>query len=519
VNSSRSCPTRVLGLLALVLAAPLRAADFNGDGYPDLAIGCRGEWVNGQQEAGAVHVLFGGPACLATFTEQVLTESSFGAVPAAWELFGLAVTSGDFDGDGFDDIAICAEGETVNGFDAAGTVFVTYGSESGFDLSRKAEFNQDTKGIKDKVEPGNFFFEDLSAEGFGRTMASGDFNADGFDDLALYVVESFGSKKKPQQFAGAVHVIKGSDEGLTVKGNKLFRQGKGGVKGKAASDAKFGWALAVADFNQDAIDDLAVGAPGELLPGSVIILLGKAKKGLTGKKSVLIDETAAGGTPNPAKAHHFGESLAVGAFAGGAPQLAIGAPLLDVGGSEYAGGVYVLEIAADLSVSSAELITRATEGVDGELVAIAQFGAALAAGDFDADGDDDLAVGCPYDLVGTEDDAGSVTLLTGSPTGLFAGDLMLHEDVTDVPDVAEEGDTFGGTLMAADYDDDGDADLIIGVYRETVGAVPTAGGVLVIEGSGTTLLDLTQSHWLDKSLAEIAGSPTGNDTFGSALGR
>jgi len=507
-------------LLALVAASP-KAADFNGDGYADLAIGVRGEQVSGFQEAGAVHVLFGGPTCFGTISEQVLTEVSFGALPAAFELFGLAVTSGDFDGDGYDDLAISASNETVSGLKAAGTVFVTYGSAEGLDLSRHAEFNQDTKGIKDKVEAGNFFIEDLSAEQFGRTLAAGDFNADGFDDLALFVVETFGSKKKPKSFAGAVHVLKGSETGLVVKGNKLFHQNTKGVPGVQISDGKFGWALVVADFNQDGIDDLAVGAPGQQVAGSVTILLGKAKKGLSGKKSIALDETVLGGTPAPGSAHLFGRSLAVGDFAGnGLPQLAIGAPMMDVGDAQYAGGVYVVALApADLSITSAQVFTRETPGIDGDALYVADFGEALAAGDFDADGHDDLAIGCPYDLVGAVEDAGSVTVLAGSDTGLFATSVLVHEDSTDVPDIAEEGDWLGGELMAADFDDDGDADLAVGAHAETIGGIPTAGGVLVLEGSPTQFLDLSQSHWLDKSLAAIAGSQGSNDTFGSALGR
>ncbi|HEX5010930.1 MAG TPA: FG-GAP repeat protein [Planctomycetota bacterium] len=511
-------------LAALLLGAPaLRAADFNGDGYPDLAIGCHGGWVAAQQEAGAVHVFYGGPTCFGSFTEQVIDESSFGgfAFPDDFELFGLSMTSGDFDGDGYDDLAIDAGNEDVSGWDAAGTVFVIYGSPSGLDLERHDAFNQDTKGIKDKVEPGNFFFPDLSAEQFGRTLVSGDFDADGYDDLAAFVQETFGKGKKQKSFAGAVHIIKGSPTGLTVKGNKLLRQGKAGIPGKPTADAKFGWGMAVADFNQDGIDDLAIGAPGELVEGHVVILLGKAKKGLTGKHSVLIGEADCGGVPDPTKAHHFGEMLEVGDFTGsGVPQLVIGAPVLDVGAAEYAGGVYVLTLdPADLSISDAQLITRETPGIAGGVQAGADFGYALAAGDFDGDGDDDLAIGVPRDDIGEATDAGTVTVLTGSPAGLVAGDLLVDQDVTGVPEVAEDYDVLGGVLAAADYDDDGDADLIVGCAGETVGGASTAGGILVFEGSAGSLLDLAGGLWLDKSLTVVAGNPGSNDNFGSALGR
>ena len=87
-----------------------------------------------------------------------------------------------------------------------------------------------------------------------------------------------------------------------------------------------------------------------------------------------------------------------------------------------------------------------------------------------------------------------------------------------MPDDAELEDFFGGALAAGDYDDDGVADLAVGVQGEQVGGAPTAGGVLVLEGDATSLLDIATAVWLDKLLVAIPGNPVGNDAFGSALG-
>ena len=49
-----------------------------------------------------------------------------------------------------------------------------------------------------------------------------------------------------------------------------------------------------------------------------------------------------------------------------------------------------------------------------------QFGSALAVGDFEGDGFDDLAVGVPGEDVGPIPDAGAVDVLPGFETGLDA---------------------------------------------------------------------------------------------------
>ena len=59
-------------------------------------------------------------------------------------------------------------------------------------------------------------------------------------------------------------------------------------------------------------------------------------------------------------------------------------------------------------------------------------------------------------------------MLSGSATGLQAispDDQFLNQDSAGVKDTAESGDTFGASLGAGDFNNDGFADLAIGVPR------------------------------------------------------
>jgi hypothetical protein len=86
-----------------------------------------------------------------------------------------------------------------------------------------------------------------------------DFNNDGFDDLAIGVPNE---DVNGQVNAGAVNILYGSASGLTGT-NQLLTQA-------APEDGdQFGVAVAKGDFNNDAVTDLAVGAPGETLAGAV----------------------------------------------------------------------------------------------------------------------------------------------------------------------------------------------------------------------------------------------------------
>jgi len=75
---------------------------------------------------------------------------------------------------------------------------------------------------------------------FGASLASGDFDGDGKDDLAMGVPgEDIGAVKD----AGAVSVLYGSESRLTAGGDQLWHQGLGAVGGSAEAGDLFGDSL------------------------------------------------------------------------------------------------------------------------------------------------------------------------------------------------------------------------------------------------------------------------------------
>ena len=96
-------------------------------------------------------------------------------------------------------------------------------------------------------------------------------------------------------------------------------------------------------------------------------------------------------------------------------------------------------------------VTQASSGVSGSPANNDFFGNALVAGDFDGDGEDDLAISATNDdEAGTN--AGSVTVLYGSPSGLTAtgSDFLTSGNIACASVDAQEG--FGRVLAAGDFD-------------------------------------------------------------------
>jgi hypothetical protein len=109
-------------------------------------------------------------------------------------------------------------------------------------------------------------------------------------------------------------------------------------------------------------------------------------------------------------------------------------------------------------------------------------------GDFNNDGYDDLAIGAPYEGIGTTGSAGAVNILYGSSDGLSSvGDQMWHQNTPGILGICETDDRFGTTLSVGDFDNDGYDDLAIGVPYESFGTASWAGAVNVLYGSSSGL--------------------------------
>jgi hypothetical protein len=494
---------------------PTAFPDFNGDGKADVVAEIDNEDIGGATNAGAVDVVYGSPFT-AVHDDLFISQATSG-IPGDPETngrFGDGTAAGDFNHDGYDDLAISAWGDTVSGHAQAGRVFVLFGGPNGLKTTGVQSFSQDTPGIAGAA---------ANDDEFAHSVAAGDLNGDGYDDLAIGA-----PRDNPGNVnnAGTVTVLFGSAFGPNANTSRSYQQGTAPLNDALEVDDTFGAAVTIGDLDHDGIADLVVGAPSEDFgspnkadAGMVHILYG-ARSGAVGTKFRTITGDTSGLPDSAIGGDRFGCWQAIGDFNGdGRLDLEIGADGRTVGAVATAGAVYVMyQGASGLTTAFSQLWTQDTPGVPDVAETTDNFGDSTAVGDFNTDGYDDLAVSDDReDIVGDPGaDQGTVFVFKGGPNGLAtAGVREWSQSSAGIADTPENLDQFGSFVQAGDYDGNGFDDLYIAIGGESFGSVSHGGIVELLKGVRKSHgLTGAGSKMLKQGAAGLGDTPETDDFFG-----
>lgn len=507
-NSNRSHDGRDFGTEGAGdrFGAALALADLTRDGFPELAIGAPGFGTVIRPNTGAVHLargsqfgldfgLFGlaGPG----LPQRRVDAAFFGETTLDGGRFGATLASGDFNDDGFTDLAIGAPGHSI--------VCVMYGASGPRQVLR-------------------------GSGAFGSALAVGDFDRNGVDDLAVGAPQALRQSPLGNVAAGAVHVFFGVQaSGLAASAQVIGQSTLPDVLGAGSSEAgdEFGAALAAGDFNGDGASDLAIGVPGEgfpRLPQAGLVHVVPGALGLPLRTDLAIARDARS-LPSPhtgtRAGARFGEVLASGDFNKDLLRmrdLVVGVPRQRVGTVAEAGivAVFPARVGGEL-LGAPSVFTAADLGGGGNAQ---RFGNTLATGDFTGDTIADLAIAAPGADAGNAQAVGQVWIVhgnrgtnqscafcaPGTVIDMSAGGLLPSSAQAIVPSqVGSPGDAgsrFGGGLLidtpnalaTGDLDQDGQDELFVGIPEQTVRGKARAGRIGIRYGVRVGTFELTPAR-------------------------
>ncbi|HKQ05706.1 MAG TPA: hypothetical protein VJ464_11275 [Blastocatellia bacterium] len=385
--------------------------------------------------------------------------------------------------------------------------------------------------------------DNLSDANHSQTLAVGDFNADGIQDLAISAPDAELIVGSTIRKAGAVYVILGRRDFSAAIDTATARPGGADLTILGVTDGdRFGFALTAADVNGDGVTDLIVGAPqvnssSSQAAGAVYVLLGARSFG--GNSVIDLQQQSADLVIHGA-GERFGAAIAAGDAGGQVSAAPIADLLIGAPGSspDSSGSAYLLIGRAEFGKSIRDLdIGRAADfTITGSVRQ--RLGAAVAIGDFNGDGVGDLFAGAPGADRPFRADPGGPAIVPASAAGAVFGLLSPvtvggHISADSSGGLlsfygADANHHLGQSIASGDLTGDGIADLAIaapeaaGAWKDSSTGIiynmdAHAGAVYIFAGSRSLSpqrIDLAASVPLT-TYVELGGGWTG---FGLVLG-
>ncbi len=369
----------------------LTSGDYNNDGLDDLILGL--PWGH----AGKAYVIFGRSPFPDTLYLEIPNQNvtTIHGIDNSHAWLGHRMTSGDINGDGYDELVVGAPA-----FDPGGRVYIIYGRDS---LPEDIYLDSFQDSITWIIDPDRY-------QATGNGMDCEDIDDDGYDDL---LIGSPGSASGYTQ--GTARLLFGapsypdtiwlSDEKISMK-----------VINGEYSDGRLGWRVAMADINRSDYKDLILSSPsadplacGDC--GEVYIIYGSGTLPDTihvNSTDVQMTRIIGMGTGH----QHYGVAVACGDVTGdGYEDIIMGSNPddyieTDRGKVTVVYGAYHLPDTIFVETDSSISVFIAEERSD-------YFGRSLRTGDLNADDVSDLVIGAYFADPPGRSDAGKAFLFYG----------------------------------------------------------------------------------------------------------